>query len=142
MADVKTYASDRVAVTFGAHSVKGMTDGTFVSIEQMADGITSQAGADGEVARSMSADKRCKVTLTLQQTSQSNNVLSALHDADIASGGAMPLPLMIKDLRGDTLFMAGAAWIVKKPNSEFGKEVGSREWVFETASAVYSVGGN
>ena len=48
MADVKTYASDRVAVTFGAHSVKGMADGTFVSIEQMADGITSQAGADAK----------------------------------------------------------------------------------------------
>jgi len=95
MADVKTYASDRVAVTFGAHSVKGMTDGTFVSIEQMADGITSQAGADGEVARSMSADKRCKVTITLQQTSSSNSALSSFHDADIASGGAMPLPLMM-----------------------------------------------
>ena len=142
MADVKTYASDRVAVTFGAHSVKGMKKDTFVLIEQMADGITSQAGADGEVARSMSADKRCKVTLTLQQTSQSNNVLNAFHDADIASGGAMTLPLMIKDLRGDTLFMAGEAWIVKKPNSEFGNEVGSREWVFETASATYTVGGN
>ena len=131
MSDVRTYASDRVAVTFGVHSLKGM-----------ADGITSQAGADGEVARSMSADKRCKVTVTLQQTSQSNTVLSALHDADIASGGGAPLPLLIKDLRGDTLFMASAAWIVKKPNSEFGKEAGSREWVFETAKAVYSVGGN
>lgn len=142
MADVKTYASDKVAITYGAHSVKGLADGTFVSIEMMSDGITSKAGADGEVARSMSADHRCKVAITLMQTSASNTTFSAFYDADQVSGGALPLPLTITDLRGDTVFAASSAWIVKKANTEFGNEVGTREWTFETAAAVYTAGGN
>lgn len=142
MTGVKTYASDKVAITFGAHSFKGLADGTFVSIEMMSDGVTSKAGADGEVARSMSADKRCKVAITLLSTSETNTVLSRFYDADQVSGGALPLPLTIKDLRGDTMFAAGSAWIVKKANTEFSQEVGTREWTFETAAAEYIAGGN
>jgi hypothetical protein len=50
--------------------------------------------------------------------------------------------LTIKDLRGDTMFAAGSAWIVKKANTEFSQEVGTREWTFETAAAEYIAGGN
>ena len=86
MSAVKTYSPDRVKLVVGVHSVTGYADGTFVSIEPLGDGITSQAGADGEVARVMSADKRVKITLTLQQTSRSNDVLNALLSIDHLSG--------------------------------------------------------
>lgn len=139
---VKTYSPDRVIMTFGAHTIKGYADGTFVSIEQASDGITSEAGADGEVARAMSTDKRMKVTMTLQQTSESNDVLSDAYDRDQITRGAYILPITIEDKRGTSLFSAAQAWIVRKPNAEFGKELATREWVIETASADYTVGGN
>lgn len=139
---VKTYSPDRVKVTVGAHTLTGYADGTFVSVEQLTDGVTSQAGADGEVARAMSADKRCKITLTLQQTSRSNDMLTAMYEADQLSGGDMPVPLTVRDLRGTTIFAAGAAWIVKKATAEFCKEISEREWTLEADGAQYFVGGN
>ena len=142
MSAVKTYSPDRVKLVVGVHSVTGYADGTFVSIDPLGDGITSQAGADGEVARVMSADKRVKITLTLQQTSRSNDVLNTLLSIDHLSGGDKPFPLMLTDLRGTTLVATDAAWIVNRPTVEFGKELGNREWVIETARAAFTVGGN
>lgn len=142
MAGVRTYSPDRVKVTYGGNTIKGMADGTFITVSQITDGITSQAGADGEVARAMSADRRMRVVLTLQQTAPSNEALSTAYDADQLSGGEVPLPLSITDLRGASLFASGAAWIVKKADSGFAKEVGTREWTLETAAAAYTVGGN
>ena len=139
---VRTYSPDKVKIIVGVLALTGFADGTFVSVEQMTDGVTSQAGADGEVARAMSADKRMRVTITLQQTSASNDFLSAAYLADQASGGDIPLPIAITDLRGCSLFFASSAWVVKMPTAEFGKEIGTREWVLETAAADFNVGGN
>ncbi|MDP8078335.1 phage structural protein [Phocoenobacter skyensis] len=139
---LKTYSPDRVIVTFGAHTVKGFADGEFISVEQMSDGITSESGADGEVARAMSTDKRMKVKITLQQTSDSNYFFSDVYDRDQISGGAVVLPISITDKRGKSLFAAAQAWIIKKPSSSFGKELNTREWEIETAKATYTVGGN
>ena len=47
MSAVKTYSPDRVKLVVGVHSVTGYADGTFVSIEPLGDGITSQAGERG-----------------------------------------------------------------------------------------------
>lgn len=139
---LKTYSPDRVIMTFGAHTIKGYADGTFVSIEQMSDGIKSEAGADGEIARAMSTDKRMKITITLQQTSESNDVLSTAYETDQITRGSFTLPVTIEDKRGTSLFAAAQAWIIRKPNAEFGKELATREWVMETARAAYMVGGN
>jgi hypothetical protein len=139
---MKTYAAAEVKTTFGSHSVTGTNDGDFVNIEQITDGVTSQAGADGEVARSMSADRRARITITMQQTSSSNDFFSGAYLADQVSGGRAPLPLTIRDLRGTTVFAAAKAWITKMPNAGFGKELGSREWILETDRADYFVGGN
>lgn len=138
---VKTYSADQVTVLIGAHIASGFADGTFVQIEENGDGVTSVAGADGEVARSMSTDPRKKVTVTLLQTSGTNDVLSTLYEADkISKNGTFPIT--IKDLRGTTMFGASTAWVVKKSNVSFGKQVESREWTIEAADGAFFVGGN
>lgn len=55
-----TYAPDEVSIVIGAVIVSGFADGTFIDIEEMSDGVSSVAGADGEVARATSADPRKK----------------------------------------------------------------------------------
>ncbi len=139
---MRTYAAAEVKTTFGPHSVTGTNDGDFINIEPISDGIVSQAGADGEVVRSMSADQRCRVTITVQQGSPSNDFFSGAYHADRVSGGRAVLPLIIRDLRGTTVFAAAKAWVTKLPSSGFAKEAGSREWVLETDRADYHVGGN
>ncbi|BFQ92373.1 phage structural protein [Gallibacterium anatis] len=141
MAALATYAPDEVSIVIGAAIATGFADGTFIDIEEISDGVTSVAGADGEVARTTSADPRKKITLTLMQTSSTNDVLSALYAADKVSKNAT-FPIAVKDLRGRSLFAASTAWITKSAKLEFGKEIGSREWVIETADGTLTVGGN
>lgn len=141
MANVATYQPDKVTVLIGPAIISGFADGTFIDIEETGDGITSVAGADGEVARAKSTDPRKTVTLTLLQTSSSNDVLSALYTADRISGNAT-FSIAVTDLKGRTLFAASSAWIKKMAKIEFGKEVGSREWSIETADGEMFVGGN
>ena len=60
---LKTYSPDDVKIIFGAFPIaSGLADGTFINVDPMGDGTTSQAGADGEVARAMSLDRRYQVT--------------------------------------------------------------------------------
>ena len=141
MAKLATYSADKVTVVIGPHIVTGYADGTFINIEEMTDGVASVAGADGEVARAMSTDPRKTVTLTVLQTSSTNDVLTGLYAADQISKNAT-FPVAIKDLRGNSLFASSTAWIKKLSNIELGKEVGAREGTIETADGVMFVGGN
>jgi len=139
---VKTYDSSQVIITFGPHIITGYAVDTFISVEEMGDGISSVVGANGEKARSMSQNRSLQVTLTLLQTSKSNDVLSAAAEFDRASHGQGALPMAITDLTGRTLIADASSWVVKKPNSEFGATVGTREWTLETSNdAIYHVGG-
>lgn len=139
---VKTYDSSQVIITCGPHIITGYAEDSFVSVEEMGDGISSVVGANGEKARSMSQNRSLTITLTLLQTSKSNDALSAMADFDRASHGQGAFPLGITDLTGRTLIADPSSWVVKKPNTEFGATVGSREWAIETSnSAVYHVGG-
>lgn len=139
---VRTYDPSRVIVTVAAATLSGFAEDTFVNIEEIGDGVTSTVGADGEVARAMSADRRCRVTITLQQTSAGNDILSALLAADRLSGGNGLFPIAVADLRGRTVFASSEAWVVKNPAAEFGAQPGSREWTIETGNSAYFVGGN
>lgn len=138
---VKTYSADQVTVLIGAHIASGFADGAFVQIEENGDGVTSVAGADGEVARSMSTDPRKKITITLLQTSDTNDVLSTLYTSDKISKNRT-FPITVKDLRGSTMFASSTAWVTKFANVSFGKEIESREWTIETADGLFFVGGN
>ena len=143
MADVKTYNPAKFLCIIGGIPMSGFADGTFVNVESVTDGITSQSGADGEIARAISADVRHRVTLTLQQTSASNDVLSNFHKADRLSGGGVLLPILLEDLTGRTVFAVAQSWIVKSPARGFGKDVGTREWLFETGEpSISHTGGN
>jgi hypothetical protein len=137
---LKTYSADKVLITLGAFPVTGAADGTFVSIEAMTDGVTSESGAYGDTARSMSLDRRHTITVTLQQTSDTNTVLSGLYQADRVSSGNGTFPVSVVDLRGQTLF-AGQGWVRKPATAAFSKTIETREWEIEAVGDLV-VGGN
>lgn len=137
---LKTYSPDKIIVTVGAYTLTGVADGTFVTIEAMTDGVASEAGAYGDVARAMSLDPRHTITATLQQTSDSNTILSGLYQADRVSGGNGAFPVSVVDLRGTTIF-AGQGWVRKQATSTFSKGLEAKEWAIE-AVGDYVSGGN
>lgn len=139
MAGVKTYNSKQVTVSVGTHSVSGFADDSFIAIEPLGDGVTSKSGCDGEVARAVDPNEQYSVKITLLQTSATNAYLQAQYNKDKTDGDGA-FPLLIKDLRGNFVFSADAAWVVKTPSRTYGKETNNREWELETGPATVNEG--
>lgn len=138
---VKTYDPKSLIISFAGQALTGFADGVFCNIVPSGDKFTAITGADGEVSRSKSVDYSYEVTITLQQTSESNDKLSTIMIADKLRNAGV-FPLSVKDLEGTSFFFASSAWIQKDPDVSYGKEIENREWVFRTGPADNYVGGN
>lgn len=137
----KTYSPKKVSVIIAGLIATGYAEGTFIQVERAAETFTKVVGSDGEVGRVHSADRSGKITLTLQQTSEFNDVLSALQQADeLTLSGKFPVA--VKDNNGTSLYVAGDAWIMKPVNSEYANTMSTREWVIECSDLIPFAGGN
>lgn len=134
---VKTYNPKEVTIACGSHIVTGIADDSFVSIEPNGEGITKKVGCDGEIVRAVSPDNTYKVKISLLQTSDSNSYFSNMVDVDRESGEGM-FPVLIKDLKGGTVFSTEAAWVTKKSSLTRGKSDNNREWEIDTGDAILS----
>lgn len=137
----KTYNPKRVQVAIGSHIASGYADGTFIAIDRSVDQFQVVVGADGEAARAASADKSGTITVTVLQTSLTNDFLSSALLAD-ENTNLNTFPILIKDINGRTLVQCAEAWVKKYATVEFGKEVVGREWVLETGELLIAEGGN
>jgi hypothetical protein len=142
---VKTYDPQSVQLVFKGIPFRGFADGTFISVERLTDTFGESVGAQGDVVRVRSRDRRGTVTATLQGTSPTNDLLSAIaiddeepSAADYAAGVG---DLALKDLNGTTLAFAEHAWIVKLPNVDYATEHTPRQWVIRCAKLKLHVGG-
>lgn len=124
---MKTYNSKKVKIALGYHIVSGYAEDSFVTIEETGDGITSVAGADGEVARSVSPDSRHTIKISLLQNSPTNGYLLGRYKKDKSDGGGH-FPITVKDLTSGEVFSGDAAWVVKEASFSRGKAVANREW--------------
>lgn len=141
MPGVMTYDPKQVSVIVGGKIIHGWADGTFINVERNEQAFAMKVGVDGEGSRAKSNNKSGKITITLMQTSASNDDLSAFAAADeLSNSGAVPF--FMKDNSGRSLVTALTCWAQKYPNSEFAKEVGTRTWVFESDDIEIFVGGN
>jgi hypothetical protein len=138
---VRTYDPKLVRVTWGTIVFTGYADGTFISVAQNGDGFEKVRGADGAVDRINKNANDYAVTLTLKQTSLTNDALSLIAFADKESNTGV-LPLTITDNGGNTLFFAESAWVGKEPDSEFSSDLSNREWRIDTGPARKFDGGS
>jgi hypothetical protein len=138
---VKTYAPNEIQINYAGYNLRGYADGSFIRIERRENTFSLAIGADGEAARSQSANASGSVSITLMQTSVSNDVLSKLQQLDEVTGKAMA-PLQVTDAKGRTVCFSQEAWVTKPANVEYGKETGNREWTLECGNLQMFVGGN
>jgi hypothetical protein len=135
---IKTYDPKQVAIIFGGIIVAGWSN---VSVEYEEDAYEHSVGSDGEEMRTRKNDQRASMTLTLNQSSASNDALSLVAVADRATNGGV-LPLLIKDNTGRSLVTSESAWIKKIP--AFSREAGPGEveWEFSLSNAIIFHGGH
>ena len=138
---VKTYNAGDLSIIFAGIPFEGLADGTIVTVARDNPAFTSTTGSDGEGARAKSNDKSGTITVTLLQTSITNDFLSA-HSRLDESNGEGAAPILVKDNSGRTVAQAETAWIEKPADIEFAREISNREWVFKTDNLDMFVGGN
>lgn len=138
-----TYDPKKVIVSFGGVELTGYAESAMISIAPLGDGTSSIVGCHGDVVRTLSPDKRKAVTVTLLQSSSSNDYLSTIYKRDQSQGDGI-LPLLVKDLSGRTTFFSSQAWITNDPtvNRTNNASDGDNEWVLHTAGGDLLVGGH
>lgn len=136
-----TYVPDEVVAIMGNHIIGGWQNGTRISAEQPDDTWTTHNGTD-LISRSLTYTGLFIVTLTLQQTSESNDRLSFFHNQDVITRIGFK-EFSITDFAGTSKLMSPNAFIMKLPTQDNAVEVGTREWAIicpDVTGAI--VGGN
>lgn len=141
---LKIYDSKEVTVVVAGIPINsGYADGEFIKIEQSDQDFNVVVGTDGEVTRSKTNNRHAKISIILMQSSDGNNLLTALNTLDVnATNGAGVGPLLIKDMQGTSLYTAAKCWIAKPPDVSFDREAKPREWLIECDYLVRVDGGN
>lgn len=138
----KTYDPANVQIICGGVPISGFADGTFLDLAFDEDQFSKTVGADGEVSRAKSNNNTATVTISLMQTSESNDVLSAFANADRLNGGGS-FPFLVKEIgSGTTLAFSQSAWIKKFADVTYSKDTEAREWTIDTGQLDVLVGGN
>ena len=138
---VRTYDPKQVTLIVGAFPIGGFADGSYITVTRENDAYQKVVGADGETSRAKSNDRSGTITITLAQTSPSNDVLSAISLADELNNDGI-VPIAIRDGSGRTIIIAPFSWVQKPADVEFAKEITDREWVMACSDISMTEGGN
>lgn len=126
-----------------AHIVSGYSEDSIVNIERTAETFTMYTGADNTSTRIYNANKSATITLSLQQTSASNDILTLLYSNDSASRNSSGLfSLQISDASGRSRYFSDDAYVGVVPNSAFGNSMQTRDWVLHAHNLDTYIGGN
>jgi hypothetical protein len=138
---MKTYSPGDVSTIIDGNIMTGFADGSMVKGARDEDAFSYTPSTSGGGTRTKSSSRAGKVTLTLQQSSESNKVLSALIKKDEDSSDAI-VPILIRDNSGFTVIKAESAYLVKWPDFELSKELADHEYVFQCENLDIFLGGN
>lgn len=125
------------------HVVSGYAEDSNIMVERGSDNYDKYVGVDNKTSRIYKSDKSGMITLTLAQTSVSNDVLDQLQRNDSnARNSSQLFSVIVRDGSGRSVYHAQEAWVSKTPNSQFGSGMNTREWVLQAADMTSFIGGN
>jgi hypothetical protein len=126
-----------------AHIISGFSEDSIIQIERVAETYTLYTGADNTSTRVRSSNKSAKLSISLQQTSASNDVLSQLYANDMEAGDSSGVfSIHVKDLSGRSDYFSDDAYIGVVPNSNFSNSMQIRDWVIHAHNLESIIGGN
>lgn len=137
---LRSFDPNRVTVSVAGQTLVGFSDDKVV-VERANNSWELVVGSDGESTRVKSNDRSGTITINLQQTSPSNDFLSAIFYVDEVSSAGV-VPITIKDNSGTTLVVAPLAFLENMPSATFSKSQNDRSWVFRSNQIEYYLGGN
>lgn len=136
---VNTYSPNSVELSVGGYSIAGWDN---ITVARRVTSFLPIPGIRGKHTRVPNLDTSATITLTLIQTSPSNDVLSAIHGLDIINGTGR-LVLTLKDKSGRSVFSTSEGYITGYPETVFSGDFEYRTWtIFCQSTSELVVGGN
>lgn len=131
------------ASTGVSHTVSGFAADSIVSVERDSEAFAMHTGADNTATRIYLPNTSGKITISLAQTSNSNDVLTWLYNHDLSVLNAKGLfSITVKDNSGRTSFYSVESYIGMIPHAAFGTSMQNREWVIHGRDLQMNLGGN
>lgn len=122
-------------------SVKGFSAGSFVTITRDKETFNMRRSLKGRTLVERNKFGSYILTFRLQNTSEDNTWLHSLYKLQELYGVAFPVPVVYRDMNGDTAFYA-ASGIIQEPRTSQGNEVETIEWTIFCPNAINTVGGS
>lgn len=146
MTDLKTYDPSKVNLIVGGFQITGFAQGTMIELTPAADWFNDDFGVDGEPARWANANPYNDLRIYLMHTSNSNLILSNLHNADrLSQVGVVPVYLEDDSREGGLLekarYVSARGWIKAPAAVQFGSGPGVRQWNFRLLETLYHTPG-
>lgn len=135
----------KVVLTRGdfSHTITGYSEDAMVGIARNSPTFEMFVSADNQSTRVYKSNTSATVTLTLNQTSASNDILSQLYINDKNSRDSSGLfSVQILDMSGRSRFSSSQSFIAVVPDSSFSNSVQTREWQIFCDSLDTFIGGN
>lgn len=126
-----------------SHVITGVSEGQIVSVARQ-EAWGESVGSYGNTTRIYNPvwDK-ANITIPLQQTSESNDVLNYLFTRDINSISSDYLfSITVKDNSGRSLHYGYEAYVAVKPDAVYGSAMENREWMVRVNKLEDILGGN
>lgn len=126
-----------------SHILSGFSEDSIVNIERNAETYTLYTGADNTNTRIYNANTSAQITVSMQQTSSTNDILTQLYSNDANSRDSTGLfSISVVDNSGRSSYFAEEAYIAVVPNSQFANSMQTRDWVIHAVRLETFIGGN
>lgn len=121
---VYTYDPSQVSLTLCGYRLTGVK-----SISVQLDNPTFKIvrGLRGTVTRVRDKSTSASITVSVNQQSMANSILSELHRLDTQYGTGR-IELVLKDLGGESLIESDVAYVEGYPEFSFSEDAGTRNW--------------
>lgn len=139
-----TYIPSLVKCRIFGIELVGLAKDSFITIEPIDPVVTFRKAQDGTHTAFLDTSGSYRVTLNLEQVSESNEFLHTVYKIHRMSklNIAIPLDISEKNNSGGTQFNASDCFFENEPTTEFGSESNVRSWVFICHNASYGLRGS
>jgi len=139
MGTVNTYNPSDVYLIICGHQCESWQE---ITVERSTPSFKHIKGIRGKHTRVRDVDSSAIITITVMQTSETNDILSEVHRLDIESGtGRLEITLM--DKSGTTLISSIEAYIPNYPAKTFSDTIEFIPWTIQCQSTEdFVIGGN
>ncbi len=133
MSQLPVYSSRDVQVSWGGIPLNGFAKDSFVTFQRNSDLTDEETGADGFTSISLNADRSGTCTMSFQQNSEANLILSGVINEQEQAGTAFKVAsLTIADPSGSVIALLTNCHIKTSPEVTLSETAtgATRDWVF------------